>query len=173
MSTITRTGLRPFPTYKLPRFTRLFLSALDSTRLDDSSDSEDPIHYVVQPSQSRRNLLAQGSRPRWCALHRDRWNHLRWMAPLRLPFQSIFYHPSLVILVSSSCHFTHRLSINSCPPSNPIQDATDSTIACNDDGSSPASQKTATVAAGSKITAYWNQVWPHPQGPVVSRVECA
>ncbi|KAI0755988.1 glycosyl hydrolase family 61-domain-containing protein [Irpex lacteus] len=48
---------------------------------------------------------------------------------------------------------------------NPIQDATDPTLACNDDGTSGALQLTATVAAGSKITAYWNQVWPHPYGP--------
>ena len=51
--------------------------------------------------------------------------------------------------------------------SNPIQDATASTIACNDDGTAGALQLTATVAAGSKITAYWNQVWPHPYGPMV------
>ncbi|KAI0092895.1 cellulose-growth-specific protein [Irpex rosettiformis] len=48
---------------------------------------------------------------------------------------------------------------------NPITDATDPTVACNDDGTSGALQLTATVAAGSKITAYWNQVWPHPYGP--------
>ena len=41
--------------------------------------------------------------------------------------------------------------------SNPIQDATDKTIACNDDGTSGALQLTATVAAGTPITAYWNQ----------------
>jgi len=41
--------------------------------------------------------------------------------------------------------------------SNPIQDATDPTIACNDDGTSGALQLTATVAAGTPITAYWNQ----------------
>ena len=41
--------------------------------------------------------------------------------------------------------------------SNPIQDATDPTISCNDDGSSGALQLTATVAAGTAITAYWNQ----------------
>ncbi|KAF5324110.1 hypothetical protein D9619_011383 [Psilocybe cf. subviscida] len=50
---------------------------------------------------------------------------------------------------------------------NPIQDATASTLACNDDGSalSGSAQLTATVQAGSSITAYWNQVWPHPYGP--------
>ncbi|KAF5353259.1 hypothetical protein D9756_007779 [Leucocoprinus leucothites] len=48
---------------------------------------------------------------------------------------------------------------------NPITDATDSTIACNDNGSAGALQLTASVAAGTAITAYWNQVWPHPYGP--------
>lgn len=41
--------------------------------------------------------------------------------------------------------------------SNPITDATDSQLACNDDGTSGALQLTATVEAGSEITAYWNQ----------------
>ncbi|THU91685.1 glycoside hydrolase [Dendrothele bispora CBS 962.96] len=51
---------------------------------------------------------------------------------------------------------------------NPILDATDPTIACNDDGTSPTGQLTANnVPAGSKITAYWNQVWPHPYGPML------
>ena len=40
--------------------------------------------------------------------------------------------------------------------SNPITDATDSQIACNDDGTAGALQLTATVEAGSAITAYWN-----------------
>jgi cellulase len=52
--------------------------------------------------------------------------------------------------------------------SNPITDATSSQIACNDDGTSGALQLTATVAAGSKITAYWNQIWPHNIGPMVT-----
>lgn len=51
---------------------------------------------------------------------------------------------------------------------NPIQDATDPTIACNDDGTSGALQLTATVKAGSAITAYWNQVWPHAIGPMLT-----
>ncbi|PPQ78275.1 hypothetical protein CVT25_011734 [Psilocybe cyanescens] len=51
---------------------------------------------------------------------------------------------------------------------NPIQDATSSQLACNDDGTSGALQLTATVAAGTKITAYWNQVWPHPYGPMLT-----
>ncbi|KAJ6465224.1 glycosyl hydrolase family 61-domain-containing protein [Mycena vitilis] len=57
---------------------------------------------------------------------------------------------------------------------NPILDATDPTIACNDDGTSGALQLTATNAmAGSPITAYWNQVWPHAFGPMLTYLaEC-
>jgi len=51
---------------------------------------------------------------------------------------------------------------------NPITDPTDPTIACNDDGTPGALQLTATVAAGSAITAYWNQVWPHAYGPMLT-----
>ncbi|KAF8576370.1 carbohydrate-binding module family 1 protein [Ramaria rubella] len=51
---------------------------------------------------------------------------------------------------------------------NPITDATDPQLSCNDDGSSGALQLTATVAAGSAITAYWNQVWPHAFGPMLT-----
>lgn len=51
---------------------------------------------------------------------------------------------------------------------NPITDATDPTIACNDDGSSGALQLTANAKAGDKITAYWNQVWPHAIGPMLT-----
>ena len=40
---------------------------------------------------------------------------------------------------------------------NPITDAADATISCNDDGTSGALQLTGTVAAGTAITAYWNQ----------------
>jgi hypothetical protein len=43
------------------------------------------------------------------------------------------------------------------PSYNPIQGATSGSIACNDDGSSGSNQLTATVSAGSSITAYWNQ----------------
>jgi hypothetical protein len=51
---------------------------------------------------------------------------------------------------------------------DPIQDATASTVGCNDDGTSgQITQLTGTVAAGTAITAYWNQVWPHPYGPMV------
>jgi lytic cellulose monooxygenase (C1-hydroxylating) len=57
---------------------------------------------------------------------------------------------------------------------NPIQDATDPTIACNDDGTSGALQLTATVEAGSAITAYWNQPWPHAIGPMLTYLaECS
>lgn len=51
--------------------------------------------------------------------------------------------------------------------SDPITDATASTVACNDDGTAGALQLTATASAGTSITAYWNQVWPHPYGPMV------
>ncbi|EJD47200.1 cellulose-growth-specific protein [Auricularia subglabra TFB-10046 SS5] len=49
---------------------------------------------------------------------------------------------------------------------NPIQDVTLPIMACNDDGTSNPGQKTATVAAGSKITAFWN-TWPHDTGPIL------
>ncbi|KAJ7114035.1 glycoside hydrolase family 61 protein D [Mycena epipterygia] len=51
---------------------------------------------------------------------------------------------------------------------NPILSPTDPTIACNDDGTSGALQLTATVKAGTPIIAYWNQVWPHPYGPMLT-----
>ncbi|KAJ7483444.1 glycosyl hydrolase family 61-domain-containing protein [Mycena latifolia] len=51
---------------------------------------------------------------------------------------------------------------------NPILSPTDPTIACNDDGTSGALQLTATVKAGTPIVAYWNQVWPHPYGPMLT-----
>ncbi|KAI0743933.1 glycoside hydrolase [Daedaleopsis nitida] len=50
---------------------------------------------------------------------------------------------------------------------NPITDPTDALLACNINGASLGSaQKSATVPAGSKVTAYWNQ-WPHVVGPVM------
>ena len=55
-----------------------------------------------------------------------------------------------------------------CFSSNPITDATDPQLACNDDGSSGALQLTANVKAGSAVTAYWNNPWPHPIGPMAS-----
>lgn len=51
---------------------------------------------------------------------------------------------------------------------NPITDATDAQLACNDDGTSGALQLTANVVAGSAITAYWNNPWPHPIGPMLT-----
>jgi len=47
---------------------------------------------------------------------------------------------------------------------DPIQDPTLTTMRCNTNGA--ASQLTANVAAGSKVTGYWN-VWPHSIGPVL------
>nr|Q00023.1 RecName: Full=Cellulose-growth-specific protein; Flags: Precursor [Agaricus bisporus]AAA53434.1 cellulose-growth-specific protein [Agaricus bisporus] len=51
---------------------------------------------------------------------------------------------------------------------DPIMDATASTVGCNNDGNPGPNQLTATVAAGTAITAYWNQVWPHPYGPMTT-----
>ncbi|KAI0633594.1 glycoside hydrolase family 61 protein [Trametes polyzona] len=50
---------------------------------------------------------------------------------------------------------------------NPITDPTDAFLACNNNGASLGSgQQSATVPAGSKVTAYWND-WPHAIGPVM------
>ncbi|KAF8908522.1 glycosyl hydrolase family 61-domain-containing protein [Gymnopilus junonius] len=51
---------------------------------------------------------------------------------------------------------------------NPITDATDPTLSCNDNGQAGALQLTATVAAGTAITAYWNVPWPHNIGPMLT-----
>ncbi|TDL23027.1 cellulose-growth-specific protein [Rickenella mellea] len=51
---------------------------------------------------------------------------------------------------------------------NPIQDATVPTLACNDDGTSGALQLTTSIKAGQPITAYWNQIWPHNTGPMLT-----
>ncbi|TFY61342.1 hypothetical protein EVG20_g7099 [Dentipellis fragilis] len=51
---------------------------------------------------------------------------------------------------------------------NPITSVSDPQLACNDDGTSGALQLTGTVQAGSAITAYWNQVWPHAYGPMLT-----
>ena len=48
---------------------------------------------------------------------------------------------------------------------NPIQDPTIDGLTCNLNGAVAA--KTATVAAGSKVIAYWNAPWPHTIGPMV------
>ncbi|KXN92458.1 Cellulose-growth-specific protein [Leucoagaricus sp. SymC.cos] len=50
---------------------------------------------------------------------------------------------------------------------DPLTNPTDSHLSCNNNGASLGSgQLTATIAAGSKVTAYWNQ-WPHTIGPVM------
>ncbi|KAH7928784.1 glycoside hydrolase family 61 protein [Leucogyrophana mollusca] len=50
---------------------------------------------------------------------------------------------------------------------NPITDPTSGSLSCNSNGASLGSgQLSATVAAGSSITAYWN-TWPHSIGPVM------
>ncbi|EIW62723.1 glycoside hydrolase family 61 protein [Trametes versicolor FP-101664 SS1] len=50
---------------------------------------------------------------------------------------------------------------------NPITTPTDASLACNTNGASLGSaQQSATVPAGSKVTAYWNQ-WEHAIGPVM------
>ncbi|KAH7090918.1 cellulose-growth-specific protein [Auriculariales sp. MPI-PUGE-AT-0066] len=51
---------------------------------------------------------------------------------------------------------------------DPIQDVTLSTVACNDDGTSVTDQLTAPIAAGKKITGYWNVPWPHNTGPMLA-----
>ncbi|OCH87433.1 cellulose-growth-specific protein [Obba rivulosa] len=51
---------------------------------------------------------------------------------------------------------------------NPITDATDPTLSCNDDGTSSALQLSTSVAAGTAITAYWNTPWPHNIGPMLT-----
>ncbi|KAF9450060.1 lytic polysaccharide monooxygenase [Macrolepiota fuliginosa MF-IS2] len=50
-------------------------------------------------------------------------------------------------------------------PFSIILSATASTMSCNDNGQAGALQLSATVAAGSQITAKWNQ-WTHQEGPV-------
>jgi len=47
---------------------------------------------------------------------------------------------------------------------NPIQDPTQDIMRCNTNGAVAA--QAATVPAGSKITAYWNNPWPHNIGPI-------
>ncbi|RDB29253.1 Cellulose-growth-specific protein [Hypsizygus marmoreus] len=48
---------------------------------------------------------------------------------------------------------------------DPILSATASTIGCNNNGQAGPAQLSASVAAGSQITAKWSQ-WTHAQGPV-------
>ncbi|KAH8827674.1 cellulose-growth-specific protein [Flagelloscypha sp. PMI_526] len=49
---------------------------------------------------------------------------------------------------------------------DPILSVSASTMSCNNNGAASAHQLTATVAAGSQITAYWAQ-WTHKEGPVM------
>ncbi|KAJ3775066.1 glycoside hydrolase family 61 protein [Lentinula raphanica] len=49
---------------------------------------------------------------------------------------------------------------------NPITDPTDASLSCNINGATLAEQLSATVAAGTQVTAYWN-AWPHTIGPVM------
>ncbi|KIJ61342.1 lytic polysaccharide monooxygenase [Hydnomerulius pinastri MD-312] len=50
---------------------------------------------------------------------------------------------------------------------NPITDPTNAQLSCNIDGANLGTgQLSATVAAGTSVTAYWNQ-WPHTIGPVM------
>lgn len=53
--------------------------------------------------------------------------------------------------------------------SDPILNSEAATLACNNAGESltGAAQLTATVKAGSAITAYWN-AWGHPTGPMLT-----
>lgn len=48
---------------------------------------------------------------------------------------------------------------------NPLQDPTQTVMRCNANGAN--SQLTASVAAGSSVSAYWNNPWPHSIGPVI------
>ncbi|KAF8648427.1 hypothetical protein AX16_006290 [Volvariella volvacea WC 439] len=48
---------------------------------------------------------------------------------------------------------------------DPIYSVSASTFSCNNNGQASAGQLSATVAAGSQITAKWSQ-WTHAQGPV-------
>jgi hypothetical protein len=47
---------------------------------------------------------------------------------------------------------------------NPLLDPTSDSLRCNANGAVAA--LSATVPAGSSITAYWNNPWPHNIGPV-------
>ncbi|KAL9087052.1 MAG: hypothetical protein Q9165_006880 [Trypethelium subeluteriae] len=49
---------------------------------------------------------------------------------------------------------------------NPIQDPTSTGLTCNVNGA--VANEIATVAAGSKVIAYWNNPWEHTIGPMVT-----
>lgn len=43
----------------------------------------------------------------------------------------------------------------------------DPNLACNTPGTTVNPQLTATIPAGSEVTAYWNNPWPHAIGPMM------
>ncbi|KAL0577320.1 hypothetical protein V5O48_004676 [Marasmius crinis-equi] len=49
---------------------------------------------------------------------------------------------------------------------DPIEDTEHPNLSCNFNGAALNNQETATVAAGTAVTAYWNP-WPHTIGPVL------
>jgi len=49
---------------------------------------------------------------------------------------------------------------------DPITIPTSASLSCNTNGNALASQLSATVPAGTSVTAYWN-AWPHTIGPVM------
>ncbi|KAF9529108.1 cellulose-growth-specific protein [Crepidotus variabilis] len=51
---------------------------------------------------------------------------------------------------------------------DPMTDVTASTFSCNNDGTAPAGQKTAQMAAGSDVTLYWNDNYGHDTGPILT-----
>jgi len=50
---------------------------------------------------------------------------------------------------------------------NPLTTTTDPNLACNNPGTVTSPSKVATVTAGTSVTAYWNNPWPHTIGPVM------
>lgn len=107
------------------------------------------VEYLLSPSVTLGTM--DGSRT----------THLSVKLPL-----SVHGHLSESFFIDESCLRTviEPKHLNS----NPITDATDPTLSCNDDGTSSALQLTAPITAGEEITAYWNIPWPHPYGPMVS-----
>jgi hypothetical protein len=126
----------------------------------------------VRPRRRRsRRRAPPGPRPRRCALLLLERQLVLGMAAVQHAHWPDYHPAPLELLVSITARHSSSLwrgSDRVARNSNPIQDATASTLACNDDGTSGALQLTASVAAGTAITAYWNQVWPHPYGPMVS-----
>lgn len=61
----------------------------------------------------------------------------------------------------SSPHFSFLIH-------SPITSTTDPDLACNNPGTTVSPQLSASVAAGSAITAYWNAPWPHNIGPMMT-----